>query len=776
MKRSVSFAGSIRRCRRRSTDAAFKTGTLALVVFMVAMAFVPLAADSAFAANDDDDDDKIETQQVVHVDPAATSLALTDDPVVDPSPEPTETPLVFQAVDPEDAPADDDPQVKLPEENPPPDVTPVYIAVSIYINKLECPLGFDAYNADYNELAASCQEGMNGIPFALQTPNEGLGQNTGWYQDHMIVWEGVAGGDEQISEMIPDGYTSPIVMCSFYDSDFFQVYAAGGNISVNTGEGDYLYCDWYNVPDDGNVMIYINKLGCPDGFDAYEADQNALAFTCLDQMNGVQFTLDNINGQTSQNTGDITDHMIAFENGGAGDQKVTETLPDGYGLPVVFCNDNQGPFHPMPVDENGPSISFSVDDDHVFYCDWFNVPDNKNGTVDILKFKCPSGTELYNDDKDYYFDQCTDAMDGVAFTLSDGVNPDKTGTTGDAGPGTIHWDDIPAGLAQITESIPDGYFDPVVYCEFTHKIAKDGGFQFEDGFVHLDVANDGVLSHDFDERETLTCWWFNVPRGNTEITIYKYTCPEGYDVHEIGANPENDCPDLTDGVAFTLEHDHDGVIHWKQTGDSIPGAVHWSGLDEGNQHITEGLPDGTVAIVVNCTTTTPDGLPSKFALTPDVSDPSIDLDVVKGQVIVCHWFNDPKEEPHGGQMKVVKYWCDGVVYTVEACDIYEGGASFAVGAASGEGALIFGTTGDDGTWTLNLPAGAYTIDEHPGEWCYATATMTDLEGNVVVNDGETTEVDVFNCGPKDEGKKSPIKKFPNTGIDPAAMFFPPLFA
>ncbi|MFL5761395.1 MAG: hypothetical protein ACJ789_16865 [Thermomicrobiales bacterium] len=263
--------------------------------------------------------------------------------------------------------------------------------------------------------------------------------------------------------------------------------------------------------------------------------------------------------------------------------------------------------------------------------------------------------------------------------------------------------------------------------------------------------------------------------SDTSITIYKYTCPEGYNVHEVGANPEVDCPDLTNGITFKVER---GGAFYSQsdTGDSIPGAVYFGGLEADDYHVVEMLPDGTVALQVNCKTTTPEGLPSEFSFSPDVSDPSIDLTLVKGQVIVCHWFNDPYKQPKGGHMKVVKYWCDGAVYTVEACDIWEGGASFVVDSASAPGSPISFTTRVDGTWTLDLAAGVYTIDEQGAQWCYASADITDAEGSVIVNDSATTEVDVFNCGPRDKGKNPPIKKFPNTGIGPIEALGLALFA
>jgi hypothetical protein len=238
---------------------------------------------------------------------------------------------------------------------------------------------------------------------------------------------------------------------------------------------------------------------------------------------------------------------------------------------------------------------------------------------------------------------------------------------------------------------------------------------------------------------------------------------------ELGANPEIDCPTLTDGINFTLKHDG-AVDLLTATGDSIPGAVYWGGLEADDYHVVEELPEGTVAILVNCTTTTPEGLPYKFSFTPGVDNPVIDLTLVKGQVIICHWFNDPYDEPDGGELKVNKYWCDGAVYSVEACDLYTGSAAFVLTTATGEGDPILFNTSGDGTHELYLPAGAYDLNEDPGPWCYATADYTDEEGNLVIHDGYTTTVDVFNCGPNDGGKEPPVKKYPNTGVGPTVAF------
>ena len=78
-------------------------------------------------------------------------------------------------------------------------------------------------------------------------------------------------------------------------------------------------------------------------------------------------------------------------------------------------------------------------------------------------------------------------------------------------------------------------------------------------------------------------------------------------------------------------------------------------------------------------------------------------------------------------------------------------------------------TGGDGTVSIELDAGAYELDEVGGAWCSAEASNIDEHGNIVVADGETTYVTVFNCGPREtpQGKPNP-GKFPNTGLGPIA--------
>jgi hypothetical protein len=134
MKRFLLLTTHSLRNDRFSTDSLAKIGALALVVFMVAMALMPLTSTGALASNDD----KTPNVQNLQIQPKG------DTPADDPSPEPTQTPtpIEYQVVNPQQVQVDDPPVLDLPAD-PTPEGTPVYQLIAIYINKHGCPQGFD---------------------------------------------------------------------------------------------------------------------------------------------------------------------------------------------------------------------------------------------------------------------------------------------------------------------------------------------------------------------------------------------------------------------------------------------------------------------------------------------------------------------------------------------------------------------------------------------------------------------------------------------------------
>ncbi len=119
----------------------------------------------------------------------------------------------------------------------------------------------------------------------------------------------------------------------------------------------------------------------------------------------------------------------------------------------------------------------------------------------------------------------------------------------------------------------------------------------------------------------------------------------------------------------------------------------------------------------------------------------------------------------------MKYLCNGYVISDLNCSIYRDGQAFTLTSVDG-GAPIEFTTGANGSKTLSLPEGAWTLDEVGGEWCKAESADLDEYGQIVTTDGHESIVYIYNCAPPSKTppvKQPPIKQFPNTGSGPMSM-------
>ena len=257
-------------------------------------------------------------------------------------------------------------------------------------------------------------------------------------------------------------------------------------------------------------------------------------------------------------------------------------------------------------------------------------------------------------------------------------------------------------------------------------------------------------------------------QGPGEITIYKYTCPEGYDLHAWGADPTTDCPDATNGITFTLDGP-DGYHAQTDTGDSVDGAVYFGGLEPGEYTATETVPDGIASVfVLDCI----GGKMGAIRDYPLSTGETFAISVGADEKITCYWYNVPDYEQ--GRLTVYKYWCSTQTYTSDVdCEIYEGGSTFDLVWWNGDSWEYADTGTTDGggmaSWG-GIDPGEYWLDEHDRDWCHLTSEQLSDDGNWLnVYDGEETIVNVYNCSsdPGDKGKpgKTPTK-YPNTGTPP----------
>jgi hypothetical protein len=316
----------------------------------------------------------------------------------------------------------------------------------------------------------------------------------------------------------------------------------------------------------------------------------------------------------------------------------------------------------------------------------------------------------------------------------------------------------------LQEFIPAEYGDPVVICGFT---AFANG-AIIDGFPQRVDAPGGYFSGELEFPNTdYFCFWYNIYGGPGEITVYKWTCPEGYDPHAWGVDPYADCVEGPNGITFTNDGP-DGYTSQTDTGDSVEYAVYWGGLEPGEYTVEEMVPAGIGSVFVwDCY----GQRTGELRPTPLTLEPFVTLDLHAGEQIICHWFNVP-EDPDG-KLTVIKFECSTKTWVSEVdCEVYEGGQTFDLAQWNGSAWGVIATNTTDGfgryTW-YDLEPGEYWVAEQGREWCHMSSEGLSADGNWLnVTENQETVVKVYNCtGEPGKPGKTPTK-YPNTGV-PAAI-------
>jgi hypothetical protein len=637
---------------------------------------------------------------------------------------------------------------------------------SITINKHVC---FGEVSGDIYEMAASCEGADQVYTFNLRygIPVIATSQTNGT----LAGFSGLENGTYYVGEEPTTDTKGILVYCKVDDflgnplQELRHFEDWNWEIEVNiAAEGSMVYCDWFNLKDTPETYgsVVINKIECPAGFDAYSADIYGIAANCHETPAPVNFTLtDSKGGQSTMQTAANPPFTATWDNVPSGALTIAEELPQGFGSPRVFCKNEkytgEGDAE-LEVNVSGAVASTELKPGYdVLWCDWVNIP---QGEVEIYvnKYLCPEG--FYSNDPYELAAECHEYYDPFTFSINSMLTgPSGTQKTGDVVQGGVHFTNLFADTWTVVEDLPADYDEPIIFCKLIN--VYDGS---ESDYEMAQVFNGNAISYDIETGYTLYCDWFNFPYEPDygSITIIKHTCPAGYDVNAYGANPLLDCPELTNGVKFTLYPESGGALDG-YTGDAGDGTVYWGELGGADNYwVQETFPADTwYAFVFGCVSDTNPGLAPTdlYAL-----DGNGSLYIERGYVenITCHWYNVPNL--HGGTVVITKYWCDGNVYSIYACDIYEQGATFSI---SGPATGLQVTTGANGMASVDLDAGSYEIDEVGSTWCHAEASNVDNKGRIVVDDGETTYVTVFNCGPRETPKGKPNPgKFPNTGIGP----------
>ncbi|MGB3327859.1 MAG: prealbumin-like fold domain-containing protein, partial [Thermomicrobiales bacterium] len=671
--------------------------------------------------------------------------------------------------------------------------------ITIQVNKFLCPDGYDVSGPNANP-QADCTQAQNGVQFNVSGSTTGYSSqsNTGDSIPGAVTFGGLQPDTYTVTETLPAGIASAFV------TQCVQTTLAGQQIphypTVTNGAIQYqfdnndlsLTCDWYNVPSGGSPTatptssgsptvtptptatstepstLYIYKFLCPEGYNPGAMGANP-ATDCATPQNGVQFNITGkTNGYTSQsNTGDSIPGAVMFGGIAPDTYHVKETFPPNTDFAFITECKVEAPvilskFAPLPIN---PVVNTTGETDIVvpggvtITCSWYNVP--KAGSSDLTVHKQNCDVETYVDNS-----TCTPNTTGVTFEVyrKDGANWVLKASAATDGTGTLALSGLNPGTYKLTEL--GGMWCHIVA---THKNADgadvnalnpDGSFELVNGFETVVVVS-------------------NCTGGTGDITIYKWTCPAGYDYSKYGANPKADCTKATNGVQFNLAGQTKGYTSQSNTGDSIPGAVFFGSIPTDTYTVTETVPADTWYVFVwDCTGSSVNWVNP----TPLTVNNVLTIKVAAKDKIVCNWYNVPN--PTSGDLTIYKEWCSGPNFVSDVdCTIYEKGMKFAVNAWNGTAwvPVTTQTTNNLGYIALSgLTPGKYQVVEQGGTPCKVTATQLDPQTNkpvsvlnpdqsIPITNGRETVVKVYNCTPKG-GTPPPTKtpgKFPNTGVDPA---------
>lgn len=520
--------------------------------------------------------------------------------------------------------------------------------------------------------------------------------------------------------------------------------------------------------------LFVNPIYCPSDLDLFSVDYYGLAAACngLGHANGYELIVSDSGGGWWLQA--IIDNFGAGQSGLPDDTYYIALTHPASGLSYMryICsaddmlgNDVVASFE---IANNGFGASLGISGGLMWYCDVFinqTGPSANPPTVTIHKWECPSGIEL-GQDVNFYLTECALPIENVEFAhgqlggLAELAYTDAAGEIGFEVDTNTDW--------AVEEHVPSGFGDPIVFCGWGgYKYDDFGGVIAIDGFANLDGSQGSLIEFQTYDSFGMDCNWFNIPSDDEQsITVYKYTCPPGYDLDAATADPQTDCVEPTNGVNFHLLPDGGSELQ-TMTGDSINGAVSFGGVGFGGFKIWEDAPAGTVDTYVTCQWFENLGpyvyqqfMPVAFNGSPVGN--AINVNLSQGDELICQWYNAPEITWDGGDLTIYKYWCTGYLVSDSACELGSG-VKFVV-APLGGGGPILTETGPGGFADLNgLTAGAYQVTEKDYEWCKAVSSRVDAEGNVVIEEDQETVLKVYNCTP-DTGKKDPpVKKFPNTG-------------
>lgn len=370
------------------------------------------------------------------------------------------------------------------------------------------------------------------------------------------------------------------------------------------------------------IVRVINR-DCPVGI-VEDATLSEYLQLCPQPHDGVEFVLNDANGAQA---GVTVAGTIEWTDVDPGVFNMTETIPAGYGDPIVFCGYTEsqggGVQHPARQDATNGIVTgtFPYDTFFEYVCYWMNIRTTSavgfpaaddfgiGDTTNVFLLQnlvCPADVER-NETLSYYFAACNDSVDGFTFTLtSEAGSSAKPIIMGEAS-----WSGVPPGPWMLEEASSAQFGDPIVWCGWT---AFHDGIVY-DGFAQpVDVTGGTVAGNITIPNTTAFCFWMNVqatpgsvvqPQDTTnDLVARAWMCPANAERVEDQGYLAMVCALASDPVEFTLSNT-DGM----STQPISSGGAAWDGVPIGEFVLTMSISEGFADPIAYCGwTATHDGM------------------------------------------------------------------------------------------------------------------------------------------------------------------------
>lgn len=230
--------------------------------------------------------------------------------------------------------------------------------------------------------------------------------------------------------------------------------------------------------------------------------------------------------------------------------------------------------------------------------------------------------------------------------------------------------------------------------------------------------------------------------GSFELAVR--ACPAGYDPFEPDARPGRECRDAAGEVAFRLLGEE--IDEQRSSGEEGDGVVRFDDLEPGAYRlIAEPTPGVAMAFIDECRSTRRDMDDLPF-FPAAVAGPNGTLGVrlEAEEELACIWYMVPDAE--AATVAVTLRWCPNTTVNSAACEPYGDGFGLTLSPVDG-GEAFAETTDGEGRATFRVSAGTYALAEEDGwAWCFADSRAFDVDGYLVVGEGEAVDVTIYNCG------------------------------